>query len=219
MLPTDLVGSPEVCRWIATTNSVPDLEDLRDRVRAVEVYFHAQRATLDDALHQLNEAVAVRLRIELRLGELLRAIPPGGDRRLRAGTAGQFSGSTRALPDGITPAQAKVWRDLAEAVPGAIFERYLAVTAERSEERTREGLRRFAAMTIRTEEDLIDDGPSSSGNDEQAAPDDAIVTVKLVMTAGQRTAFYANCKTLEAQFKTTNRSETVLAAIEEALRC
>lgn len=101
-------------RALAQIESPDAAVELRNRVRAVEVYAKRQRALLADS----NLISAERLRIERTTGELLaRTAQPGNP---------QFShdGRNGKLPDGISWNDSSRWQKLA-AIDAADFETWL----------------------------------------------------------------------------------------------
>jgi hypothetical protein len=121
-----------MCRAIAECAAVDEVKDMRDKAMALEVY--ARQAQNFEAERTAQE---IRVRAELRAGELLKAMtkvkPSGGDRKSaeyqasRERTLDPQPGSLRSL--GISRDQSSQWQQLAD-VPKETFE---AVIADKDE--------------------------------------------------------------------------------------
>lgn len=110
-------------RALAAMESPGEAMELRNKVRALEVYAKRQRATLADS----NLISAERLRIERTIGGMLKETAHSGNP--------QFSHESRngKLPDGITWNDSSRWQKLAD-VDEADFEMWLAECVEKEEE-------------------------------------------------------------------------------------
>jgi hypothetical protein len=124
-----LVHYAAMCREIAHCARVDEVKNIRDKAMALAVY--AKQALNQEAERQAAE---IRLRAEIRAGELLgemketgqRDSDKGGDRRSR-------SGDTTVKPQladlGITKEQSSQWQQVA-AIPKREREAYFADTSQ-----------------------------------------------------------------------------------------
>lgn len=109
-------------RALAQIETPGEVVELRNKVRALEVYAKRQRATLADS----NLISAERLRIERTIGEMLKESVDH-----RGGKIASHDG--RQLPNGITWNDSSRWQKLAD-VDEADFEMWLAECLEKEEE-------------------------------------------------------------------------------------
>jgi hypothetical protein len=86
----------QITEWAGTTESIPELEDARARVAAIEVYIRKRDTQAAAAL------AAADRRLEVRIGELLGAAKPGPPE------------SSLASEDSLTPNQRNQFRQMAE---------------------------------------------------------------------------------------------------------
>lgn len=110
-------------RALAQMEAPGEVVELRNRVRALEVYAKRQRATLADS----NLISAERLRIERTLGGMLKETARAGNPQF------SHAGRNGKLPEGITWNDSSRWQKLAD-VEEADFEMWLAECLEKEQE-------------------------------------------------------------------------------------
>lgn len=140
--------------------------ELRDRVRAIEVYAKRQRATLADS----NLITAERLRIERTIGAMLQNTARSGNP--------QFShdGRNGKLPDGITWNDSSRWQKLA-AVDDEDFEHWLSECIQTEQEISTAAALGFWSRYVQPEHAPAEDNtaPDAPEDDEAGAADTNIV--------------------------------------------
>lgn len=136
----DRLDVERAAEWIRGCKDLTELQKIRDKARALEVYQRSRAAALDAQ----QDAAEIALRAERRLGELCRtAIRRGGDRKSKSRDA------TLNLDDlGISKSQSSRWQKLA-AVPEEDFDAHVQVVREKGERLTTAG-------TIRATSDADD---------------------------------------------------------------
>ena len=120
---TGLVLYDNMCRAIADACQVDELNDIRDKARALELYAHQARNTEAE-----RQACVIRLRAERRTGELLRdrEMAKGGQASKNRSHAATGSVDKETLKEpGITKTQSSRWQQVAD-VPNDKFEEALA---------------------------------------------------------------------------------------------
>jgi hypothetical protein len=118
---TALVRYDAMCRAIAEAHAVDEAKEIRDKARAMEMYFRQARNKEAE-----DQARNIRLRGERKGGELLAdmAMAPGG--RPYQSEHSTSSEAPQTLSDlGVSKQQSSDWQKLA-AIPQAEFEADLA---------------------------------------------------------------------------------------------
>jgi hypothetical protein len=110
-------------RALAQIETPSEAAELRNKVRAIEVYAQRQRATLADS----NLISAERLRIERVIGQMLRETASAGNPQF------SHAGRNGKLPDGITWNDSSRWQKLAD-LDDADFEMWLAEQLQSEQE-------------------------------------------------------------------------------------
>jgi N6-adenosine-specific RNA methylase IME4 len=140
---------------IRSAKDVPELQEIRAKALAIE---HYMRLTAEPLKVEHRELQVLLLRIQRRLGEMLKeTVRPGGD---------PMSCRTTLLPKGITRDQSSKWQRLAN-MDTQKFEHYLASTSlptlngvlrEAIESEARSGINMTATCTGEDFETLIPTG-------------------------------------------------------------
>lgn len=172
---TGLLKVEEARALLAECRDVDEAKDIRDKARAMEMYFRRREAGREAQ----NDAAEIKVRAERRLGELLREQKengtrhPGGKPRIESRSVTQSEGEAPpTLADlGIEKMSAKRWQDVAR-VPEPVFEEYIAQQRERPDgEITTVGISRLLTVS----------GMADYDGDEWYTPPDVIALVRKVL--------------------------------------
>src|SRR5262249_49649 len=119
-------------RALAEARDVDEVKDVRDKAAAMQIY---ARQTKDHSL--IDHATEIRLRAEIRAGELLNEMSDKGERQKPGDNPqGRNSGSSRPLPlkvcdMGVTKSQWSRWQQLA-ALPREEQERKIELAKKKA---------------------------------------------------------------------------------------
>lgn len=119
---------------IALAKSIDEVKNIRDKAEAIRHYIRQQGASLE----MLNQCAEIKLRAEIRAGEMLAENPdihPGGEPKLHDVTLEQF---------GITKIQSHRWQREFNIGENTL-DQFLTATAANKEEATTIGFIRFGA--------------------------------------------------------------------------
>ena len=123
---------------LATSTSLPEVKDFRDRAAAIQVWLREQRAGFE----LQNQVAEMKIRAERRLGELLRDT-------VRAGNPQLLHDATISLDDlGIEKTASHRWQSVANLAE-AVFEAYLSEMKAARDELTTAALLRLARSLVR----------------------------------------------------------------------
>jgi len=159
---TDLVvaqGSPlssldEAVRLLANSRDLGEVKSIRDKAKAAGEYIQAAKLGLEAQ----NHAAEIKIRAEVRAGELLAELPRTQGARTdvtsdQPGTKLASFSETLTQAD-VSKAQASRWQAMA-AVPAETLERHITDTRESGRELTSVGVLRLVAPPVRRRSPIV----------------------------------------------------------------
>jgi N6-adenosine-specific RNA methylase IME4 len=133
MADIQLVQFDAARRALALATKIDEVKDIRDKAEALRQYLRQA----GQGLEMQNQCAEIKIRAEVRAGELLaETVKPGNPQLSHDGTIG-------TLPDGINRKQSSRWQAMA-AIPEELLEQHVAQVKSKKEELTSAGILRLA---------------------------------------------------------------------------